>query len=273
MTLTDIRESRHSRALEDTMSKIAQALADFQDTLLTTPPEQARGATPDQALVDALLDPVPSLDEIGERALDARWPVPDQVAAVAFDHLPRRVVLPSGILVGRHGGGTVALIPDPSGPARRAVLTSAFAGHSAAVGLPVPLVEAADSLRWARQALTLKVDEPGPVFAEDHLALLVLAQDPRLMAHAIARTLKPLLSIRAPQRIGMATTLVACFEHGFNATAIGERLHLHPQTVRYRLRSLERLFGDRLTDPAQRLELHMLLTHWLSTQTPNETLC
>jgi hypothetical protein len=37
------------------------------------------------------------------------------------------------------------------------------------------------------------------------------------------------------------------------------RLHVHPQTVRYRLRQLEELFGDQLLDPDLRFDLEIVL--------------
>ncbi|MFD0538725.1 helix-turn-helix domain-containing protein [Actinomadura luteofluorescens] len=41
-------------------------------------------------------------------------------------------------------------------------------------------------------------------------------------------------------------------------------LHLHPQTVRYRLRQLDDLFGDAVHAASDRLELHMALRAWLA---------
>jgi DNA-binding PucR family transcriptional regulator len=59
-------------------------------------------------------------------------------------------------------------------------------------------------------------------------------------------------------------TLLSCLQNGFNATEVASRLHVHPQTVRYRLHQLEELFGERLYDPETRLEMEMVLTVWLS---------
>jgi DNA-binding PucR family transcriptional regulator len=36
---------------------------------------------------------------------------------------------------------------------------------------------------------------------------------------------------------------------------VAAALHVHPQTVRYRLTQLQELFGEQLADPAARLEL------------------
>ena len=48
-------------------------------------------------------------------------------------------------------------------------------------------------------------------------------------------------------------------QHGYNAKRVAEVQHLHPQTVRYRLRLLTDLFGDRLDDPDLRFELETAL--------------
>lgn len=46
---------------------------------------------------------------------------------------------------------------------------------------------------------------------------------------------------------------------GSNVPDVAARLHVHPQTVRYRLRQLEKLFGDALHDSDARLELILAL--------------
>jgi DNA-binding PucR family transcriptional regulator len=56
-------------------------------------------------------------------------------------------------------------------------------------------------------------------------------------------------------RAPMAATLRAYLDHRGNAPAMAEALHVHPQTVRYRLRRLRELFGDALEDPEARFEL------------------
>ena len=40
---------------------------------------------------------------------------------------------------------------------------------------------------------------------------------------------------------------------------MGRRLHIHPQTARYRLRQLQLLFGDALHEPDARFELEIAL--------------
>jgi DNA-binding PucR family transcriptional regulator len=40
---------------------------------------------------------------------------------------------------------------------------------------------------------------------------------------------------------------------------VAEELHIHPQTVRYRLDQLRGVFGDALDDPEQRAQLFLAL--------------
>ena len=43
--------------------------------------------------------------------------------------------------------------------------------------------------------------------------------------------------------------------------AAAAELPAHPQAVRYRMRKIRRLFGDRLDDPGARLALQLALHH------------
>ncbi len=71
--------------------------------------------------------------------------------------------------------------------------------------------------------------------------------------------LAPLQRLRPAQQDGLAETLLAWFQHGCNANEVALHVHVHPQTVRYRLRQVEDLFGDQLRDPDRRFELEIAL--------------
>ena len=73
------------------------------------------------------------------------------------------------------------------------------------------------------------------------------------------RRLAPLAQLRPGQRDRIAETLLAWLQLGENATEVAQRIHVHPQTVRYRLRQIQELFGDQLRDPDRRFELHLAL--------------
>ena len=54
-------------------------------------------------------------------------------------------------------------------------------------------------------------------------------------------------------------TLRAYLDRPGQVQAIAAALEVHPQTVRYRLKQLRELFGDRLEDPDARFELSLAL--------------
>ena len=60
----------------------------------------------------------------------------------------------------------------------------------------------------------------------------------------------------------LAETLLTYLRCGDNAVVAAERLHIHEQTVRYRLRRIAELTGGRFTEPEGRLDL-MLMLSWL----------
>jgi hypothetical protein len=93
---------------------------------------------------------------------------------------------------------------------------------------------------------------------------LVVYKDEELVRAVADLRLAPLKAIRPRQRERLVRTLLSCLQNGFNATEVAGRLHVHPQTVRYRLHQLEELFGRRMYEPEARLEMEMVLTVWLT---------
>lgn len=158
--------------------------------------------------------------------------------------------------------------PDPDrdtgtepGSARGA-LEAALRGRTAAVGHVVPLNDAASSVRWARRLLTMTHARSGPeariLFVDDHLSTLLLLQDESLVRALASRWLKPLAGLTPRQSERLQMTLLAWLEGG-GAPEAAKALKVHPQTVRYRLRQIEKLFGPGLRDPRIRFELEMAL--------------
>jgi hypothetical protein len=212
---------------------------------------------------------------------------------------PSAVLLPPGVLADWTAADPLLLIPDPDGPGRpaaldRALLGPALGGRSAVIGPSVPLARAAQSLRWARHARALvqagvipATDGPpgnaphsnaphsnappgsappgsappgnGPVRCDQHLSTLLILADEDLAAALSARRLAPLARLRPAQRDRIAETLLAWLQLGENAAEVAQRIHVHPQTVRYRLRQVTELFGDQLRDPDCRFELQLAL--------------
>jgi PucR-like helix-turn-helix protein len=187
---------------------------------------------------------------------------------------PETVLLPPGVLADWTVSDPLLLIPDPDGPGRpaaldRALLGRALGGRSAVIGPSVPLARAAQSLRWARHARALvqagvisTTNGPEgnvPVRCDQHLSTLLILADEDLAAALSARRLAPLARLRPAQRDRIAETLLSWLQLGENAAEVAQRLHVHPQTVRYRLRQVTELFGDQLRDPDTRFELQLAL--------------
>ncbi|MGH3208158.1 MAG: helix-turn-helix domain-containing protein, partial [Trebonia sp.] len=162
--------------------------------------------------------------------------------------------------------------PRPDGPPG-AVASSP--GLLAAVGPAVPLTGASASLRWAVQGLALArrglvragsgaeeaagAGPGGVVWCEDHLPTLVLLADADLATTLSREALAPLRRLRADQADRLARTLLAWLESADDANAAARRLHVHPQTIRYRVRQVSELFGEALNDPDARFRLLLAL--------------
>ncbi len=221
-------------------------------------------------LLDLLLGEGPmSLEAVHDLAHGARWTVPRQVAVVALASGPEqreedRPLAAAGALVDMTSRPPRMLVPDPDGSGRFGrAFSLALRGRPAALGPTVPLTEAARSLHWAARALGLMgrgiLPRQGVVRCADHLSTLLLYGDEALLAQVQARVLGPLDTVSAGQRPRLAETLLAWLLSGSNVPDVAARLHVHPQTVRYRLRQLEKLFGDALHDPDTRLDLVLAL--------------
>jgi hypothetical protein len=221
-------------------------------------------------LLDLLLGEGPvSLEAVHDLAHSARWSVPRQVAVVALASGPEqreedRPLAAAGALVDMTSRPPRMLVPDPDSAGRFGrAFTLALRGRPAAIGPTVPLTEAGRSLHWATRALGLMgrgiLPRQGVVRCADHLSTLLLYGDEPLLGQLRARVLAPLDTTSAGQRPRLAETLLAWLLSGSNVPDVAARLHVHPQTVRYRLRQLEKLFGDALHDPDTRLDLVLAL--------------
>ncbi|WP_406176575.1 PucR family transcriptional regulator [Streptomyces sp. NBC_00996] len=220
-------------------------------------------------LIDLLTaDPPASAEAISDLAHTARWPVPRAVAVVAIDFGPRpapaaRPIVPPEFLARFDVQPSVLVVPDPDGPGRGRAVAGALHGLRAAMGPAVALQEGARSLRWAAEALDLVrrgiLPDTELVRCQEHLATLLLFRDEALVDAMAERRLSPLNAMRPPQRERLAETLLSWLQSGHNASEVAARLAVHPQTVRYRMRQLDELFGDQLHDPTVQFEMQLAL--------------
>jgi PucR-like helix-turn-helix protein len=222
-----------------------------------------------QRLAALLVQDPPALPAAVEAAAaDAGWPLPRAVAALAVegeeaDRLAVR--LGPEALVAPLPSLTLVVLPDPAAPGRRRALTAALRGRRAALGPVTGWQEAGVSFARAHRVLELvlegAVESAGPLaVAEDHQLELVLGRDRRLAHDLAERALVPLDGETEASRERLGSTLEAWLRHRGRTEEVARALHVHPQTVRYRLARLRELFGDeRLDEPDARFELELAL--------------
>ncbi|MGW5707421.1 PucR family transcriptional regulator [Amycolatopsis japonica] len=208
--------------------------------------------------------PEGSACSIASLADGAGWRVPRAAAMVALRRAAGAPAFPAHllddtVLADLDAAEPYLLTADPD--TDLAPLKDALDGWRVAVSPVVPLVDAPAALRTARRALLLTgEDAPGPViWCRDHLATLWLLAEDFLGAELAKQSLDPFTSLSEKQQERLSDTLLAWLETRGGAPEIAQRLGVHPQTVRNRLRQLEELFGDRLKDADDRLNMQLAL--------------
>ncbi|MFI6649341.1 helix-turn-helix domain-containing protein [Streptomyces sp. NPDC050529] len=218
--------------------------------------------------------PVPS-SAIAELCEQTGWALPEEVTLVAARAPARldRAGADHDILVDLSDPQPHLLIPGPLDDARRTMLDQALLGTRAAIGLTVPTALASDSIRWARRTLELVdagvIDDAPFIHCGDHLITLWLLSDPALLDQLAQRELAPIAGISTTRRERLIETLRIWLDTRGTAAHMGELLDVHPQTVRYRMRNLESIFGEQLIDPESRFSTEAVLRA-LQLQARNE---
>jgi PucR C-terminal helix-turn-helix domain len=219
-----------------------------------------------ERLGQALLtgSPPESLLPLAERA---DWEPPPDLTVVLLPsprtrdtlHLldPRSLSVP-GDLIGLDDTD-VLLTPDP----RRVILRN-LPGRAAVVGPTRPWTAAATS--YARAArLVGMASSNEPIDTEAHLTTLVLTADADALADLRTQALAPLANLRPSTAARLADTLRSWLLHQGRREDVAADLHVHAQTVRYRMTQLRELYGDQLADPDIVLQLIVALAIRSST--------
>jgi hypothetical protein len=259
----------------DTLYRLASAIFSYIDRISA---ESVEGYAAEQsisladrqrrrrALVRLLARDDAGAEELRDLAQDAVWPRPATVAALVTrtedaDRLASR--LGGEAIAVAEQGLALAFVPDPDAPGRLAELTRALEDAPAALGPTVALERAAGSLHRAQAAFGLQerglLPGASPLRSDEHLPDLLLHGDGALAADLAARALAPLDELKDGVRERLLETLRAWLDEPGQVTRVAERLHVHPQTVRYRMAQLRDLFGARLDDPDARFELALAL--------------
>lgn len=216
-------------------------------------------------LLAAILDGAADSDSAQLLAAEIGWRVPLRASvALAWagreSHWPGAAVA-GDVLVGEDGDFRVAVVPDHVRPAALAA-----SGVRVVVGPILPLAQAPESLRGAERLDGLVrggglVSDAGGsvVMAQDHLLELAASADPVLVAVLRERALGPVLALPPAKREVLLETLRAWLVTGGDRVASAQWLHVHPQTVSYRVGRLRELLGGSLDDFRARQEMILVL--------------
>jgi len=215
-----------------------------------------------EELVDLLLSERSTMATVRAAADRARWRLPSRVALLLGDDEGQLLSrLDASALPVRQGGLVGAIVADPTDRER---LRRTLQGLGCVMGLTVPVELVARSVELAQVAQGLArqgVLGGSPVFVDDHLDTIIVHRDDRLLAFLRDQVLRPLDGLPAGARERLTETLVWWLRHQGDRTAVAEELHVHPQTVSYRVSRLRELFGDALDSPRERSRL-MLALNW-----------
>jgi hypothetical protein len=219
------------------------------------------------ALAERLLSDRAAEGAVQEAARRAGWTLPAEAAVVfigpedqhgrqALARMsPRCLQLRTTVLPGM-------IVPDPRAPGARQRLIGALRGVPAVVGRVVPLHRLPESARIAEaaaQTFGFPASSRSPLFVDDHLGMLIVHRDERLLGALREQCLEPLRHAAPGSREALRRTLRSWLMNMGDRQAIARDLFVHPQTVSYRLKRLRELLGDDLDDPTARFELLLAL--------------
>jgi hypothetical protein len=224
-----------------------------------------------ERLALALLGGAPD-DELRRRAEQADWRPPASLTAVLLPSARLRGTVPlldaRTLVVSADvatpqvdtSGDDSGVLLVPGDDRTRSALLRALHGRGAVVGPARPWTKVHVSYeRAGRLARQVPLGAAEPLDTEAHLLALVLGADPEALADLRAAVVAPLAGLRAATADRLAETLHSWLLHQGRRDDVAAALHVHPQTVRYRMTQVRELFGDALLDPATVLQLVVAL--------------
>jgi hypothetical protein len=205
-----------------------------------------------------------ALEVLSASAERAEWTPPTSLTAVLLPAAQVHGVLallgPETLLVTEDLPGSdgwvvdqpyaLLLVPDVAGGGRRHLLR-VLDRRQAVVGPPRAWIEVRASYDRAVRTLALVAadkERADPVDTEDHLVDLVVSSDREALADLRRRVLEPLSDLGEATRERLAETLLSWLLHQGRRDEVAAALHVHAQTVRYRMQQVRELYGDRLAD-------------------------
>jgi hypothetical protein len=200
-----------------------------------------------------------------EAAEQAQWPVPDQVVAIAVSYHGDPPPLPAAdeVLARFEADRLQVLCPADLAETLVFDLTQSASDRRVVVSWPVAPEESGTALLWSLRALDLVqlgvIPPTQVVRCIDHATQLWLHSEPSMRRRLCQALLEPLLAESPNSREILSETLLTWLETRDSAPAIAARLDVHPQTVRYRWRRINELFGEALHDPEFVIQITLVL--------------
>ena len=156
-----------------------------------------------------------------------------------------------GLVVLRFGFGVDELVGAVSG----------LAGGRVGISAPFHVLEEAPSGRRQARLASLAAT-PGSrdvLRYDEHPLAVLLASTPERAAALVRAVLGPVLELPDDDRAVTLETVQAWLDADGSTSQAAERLYLHRNTVRYRLRRFEELTGRNLARPVDAAETHVAL--------------
>ncbi len=180
-------------------------------------------------------------------------------------HLRAAAAFGDGVSTAQRGDRTYLLLPGSVDRSRvKMIMTDLSARAKASLGLALSCAvgRTVDTLATVQHSLDdvevlLPLLAPGQVaMVEDFVPRVALARVDELMCSDMTDLLPPVRAmLHADAATGSAytDTVLAFFESGGDITAAAQKVMVHNNTFRYRLRRAEKVFGLDMLDPDMRL--------------------
>jgi purine catabolism regulator len=143
------------------------------------------------------------------------------------------------------------------------------APYTVSVGISSPASDLAgfrQAYECARQSLVMgrafRGQPSGVVTCYEDLGLLRVispAESPSSLERFCLDTIEPLITHDRERGTELVKTLRVFLEHNQNSASAAKALHIHYNTLRYRLDRIKKLLGDALDNPQQRLTIEVAL--------------
>jgi PucR C-terminal helix-turn-helix domain len=248
------------RYIDSVSAAVAQTYLDEHQHLVSEEERRQR------ALVEALIHPereAPALRDLAERV---GFPIADRYrpfakalpGAPTHAHSQLASALRSrGLLALTEGDRVTGLAVDTADETAIADGSGLFT-----LGRPTPRSQLRVALDDMRLLLDLarRQGVTGPVDADAFVPELLLARSPDLAARITERVLGPLEAYAERRSSGLLETLEAFLDCGLDRRQAAGQLHIHPNTLDYRLRRITELTGLEPGRPRDLVLLELALT-------------